>query len=408
MGLVVLWVFMWHPMGQVSSQSGVQQGDPLGPMLFALVLHKLVTSIEVDDDCLHLILEAWYLDDGVLAGERSAVIRALHLIEELGPYLGLHINFSKCELFSRNGNSHFPPVVESSLLPNMDILGVPIGDFVHCSRFFAEKCATPKTLRKALVDVSAVDLHVAFSILRMCGSYCKLVHLARATPPSHCADYLKLFDEEVRLCFTSCIAVDVPDPSWQQAQLSPSLGGLGFRSLALHSSAAFIASFASSGFCSPDNIHMLQAVTRFNAQVHPLESTTAEAALACPPLQRALSKKLDNHAFQSLLSSSSQVNKARILSVSAPHAGSWISATPSTGLDLHLDSAECQVALRWWLGLDTSGGSPCPLCPDTALDPLGHLQPLADMMVMWLHGITACEISLPTSAVGPTFLCRSK
>ena len=110
-----------------------------------------------------------------------------------------------------------------------------------------------------------------------------------------------------------------PDLSWQQAQLSPSLGGLGFRSLALHSSAAFIASFASSGFCSPDNIHMLQAVTRFNAQVHPLESTTAEAVLACPPLQRALSKKLDNHAFQSLLSSSSQVNKARILSVSAPH-----------------------------------------------------------------------------------------
>ncbi|KAL5474377.1 hypothetical protein EMCRGX_G026317 [Ephydatia muelleri] len=253
----------------------------------------------------------------------------------------------------RIGNSHFPPVVESSLLPNMDILWVPIGDFVHCSRFIAEKGATPITLLKALVDVSAVDLHVAFSILCMCGSYCKLVLLARATPPSHCADYLKLFDEE-------------------QAQLSPSLGGFGFGSLALHSSAAFIASFASSGFCSSENIRMLQAVTRFNAQVHPLESTTAEAVLACPPLQRALSKKLDNHAFQSLLSSSSQVNKTRILSVSAPHAGSWISATPSTGLDLHLDSAECQVALRWWLGLDTSGGSPCPLCPDTALDPLGH------------------------------------
>ena len=26
---------LWHPMGQVSSQSGVQQGDPLGRMLFA-------------------------------------------------------------------------------------------------------------------------------------------------------------------------------------------------------------------------------------------------------------------------------------------------------------------------------------------------------------------------------------
>ena len=122
----------------------------LGPMLFALVLHKLVTSIEVDDDCLHLILEAWYLDDGVLARERSAVIRALHLIEELGPYLGLHINFSKCKLFSRNGNSHFPPVVESSLLPNMDILGVPIGDFVHCSRSLQRNVQPPKSCLKLL------------------------------------------------------------------------------------------------------------------------------------------------------------------------------------------------------------------------------------------------------------------
>lgn len=34
-------------MGQVSSQSGVQQGDPLGPMLFALVLHKLVQMMTV-------------------------------------------------------------------------------------------------------------------------------------------------------------------------------------------------------------------------------------------------------------------------------------------------------------------------------------------------------------------------
>ena len=99
-----------------------------------------LTSIEVDDNCLHLILEPWYLDDGVLAGERSAVIRALHLIEELGSHLGLHINFSKCELFSRNGNSHFPPVVESSLLPNLDILEVPIGDLCTVLTSLREMC----------------------------------------------------------------------------------------------------------------------------------------------------------------------------------------------------------------------------------------------------------------------------
>ena len=47
------------------------------------------------------------MDDGVLAGNRPAVLRAVQLIEELGPALGIHINFSKCELFSRTGNASF-------------------------------------------------------------------------------------------------------------------------------------------------------------------------------------------------------------------------------------------------------------------------------------------------------------
>ena len=76
-------------------------------MLFALVLHKLVTSIDADDDCLHLLLEAWYLDDGVLAWERSAVLRALHLIEELGPHLGLNLNFSNVKCLVGGATPYF-------------------------------------------------------------------------------------------------------------------------------------------------------------------------------------------------------------------------------------------------------------------------------------------------------------
>eukprot|EP00731_Ephydatia_muelleri_P023931 Em0016g202a len=55
---------LWHPMGQVSSQSGVQQGDPLGPVLLPLSSISLLPALDVDDDCFHLLLEAWYLDDG--------------------------------------------------------------------------------------------------------------------------------------------------------------------------------------------------------------------------------------------------------------------------------------------------------------------------------------------------------
>ena len=44
----------------------VQQGDPLGPLLFSLVLQRLISSIDADDDYLQVLFQAWYLDDGVL------------------------------------------------------------------------------------------------------------------------------------------------------------------------------------------------------------------------------------------------------------------------------------------------------------------------------------------------------
>ena len=202
---------LWHPLGPISSESGVQQGDPLGPLLFALVLQKLISSVDADDECVDLLYQAWYLDDGVLAGDRPAVSRAMHIIEEMGSALGLHINFAKCELFSSKGNTSFPPAVKFSLLPNMDILGAPVGDYLHCSKFIADKRAESKKLLSSLVDVAGVDLQVTFTLLRMCGGFCKMVHITRVTPPSLASDALVSFDEDVRQCFVLSSAIQVSD-----------------------------------------------------------------------------------------------------------------------------------------------------------------------------------------------------
>ena len=91
-----------------------------------------------------------------------------------------------------------------------------------------------------------------------------------------------------------------------------------------------------------------------------------------PVTQKSLSSKLDDYLFKVLLDMSSIADKARLLSVSSPHAGSWLSVSPSEGLGLHLDPSQFQVAIKWWLGLDLSYGSYCPLCPEIALDQLGH------------------------------------
>ena len=70
----------------------MQLGDPLGQFYFALVLHYLVLSIAKDERCQDILFNAWYLDDGVVAGPSSSVLHVVHLLQDLGPSLGLHLN----------------------------------------------------------------------------------------------------------------------------------------------------------------------------------------------------------------------------------------------------------------------------------------------------------------------------
>ena len=221
---------------------------------------------------------------------------------------------------------------------------------------------------------------------------CKLVHLARSTPPSLSSQALSLFDNDIRRVFSECTGVDTSDTAWKQAQLSLSRGGLGLRSLSHHSSAAYISSICSSGFGSKSVHHLSQAVEVFNNLVLPVEAINAESVLLSPPIQKTLSSKIDDHLFDDLLTLSSLADKARLLSISSPHASAWLSVTPSEGLGLHLDPPVFQIAVKWWLGLDTSEGSQCTLCP-VYLITLATMQSPANMVEMWSPATTRSEIS---------------
>ena len=90
--------YLWNTMGNLTSECGVRQGDPPGPLLFSLVLNILVSEIASDAGCAHLLYHAWYLDDGAVAGPSTEVKRVLAILEEWGPSLGLHVNIPKCEV----------------------------------------------------------------------------------------------------------------------------------------------------------------------------------------------------------------------------------------------------------------------------------------------------------------------
>ena len=106
--------FLWHPSGCLTSELDVQQGDPLGPLLFSLVLNILVSAISTRDNFAGLNFHAWYMDDGALAGPRSSVMNVLALLQELDPPLGLHVNIHKCEVFSQSSLDIFLAGIKKS------------------------------------------------------------------------------------------------------------------------------------------------------------------------------------------------------------------------------------------------------------------------------------------------------
>ena len=68
--------------------------------------------------------------------------------------------------------------------PNVEILGIPIGDQEFCLSFISKKHSKAKMLLSHLEEVEIINSQVALTLLCLCGAFCKLVHLARATSPT--------------------------------------------------------------------------------------------------------------------------------------------------------------------------------------------------------------------------------
>lgn len=60
---------LYHGEHTILSQRGVQQGDPLGPINFSLVIHNIISSLNLD-------LNIRFLDDGTIAGDPNDVLHA--------------------------------------------------------------------------------------------------------------------------------------------------------------------------------------------------------------------------------------------------------------------------------------------------------------------------------------------
>ena len=199
--------------------------------------------------------------------------------------------------------------------------------------------------------------------------------------------------------------MDTSDTAWRQAILGLSKGRLGLCSLYQLAPAANIASICSARFGSETNLHLCSAVADFNSAVPPDKALQIHSLLLVSLVsQNELSSTLDTCIFNLLLETSSNADQARLLSVSAPHASSWLSVLPSQGLGLHLDAPVHEVAIKWWLGQ----GSQCALCPGNALILWDIMPPLVSVAVMWWYDTTPFVMFWLKHATGPILASKWK
>ena len=81
----------------ILSAEGVQLGDPLGPLLFCLTLHRYC-------QCLSSVLYISYLEDVTVGGSCADILQNL-LVVRKAESIGLHLNSCKCEIITQDNTT---------------------------------------------------------------------------------------------------------------------------------------------------------------------------------------------------------------------------------------------------------------------------------------------------------------
>ena len=176
-----------HP---ICSAIGIEQGDPLGPVLLAMAVDEVASSLSSE-------INIWYLDDATLGGrDESVFVDIRKCVTELKK-IGLEVNPSKGEVINKSCPfNEFKQLVTTiaSDFADMEHLGSTILDQA-VKKVIANKLHTYHLMTHRLLQL---DTHTGFFLLNNAFSLPPLLFLFRSSPCYRHSDVLAAYGEYSR------------------------------------------------------------------------------------------------------------------------------------------------------------------------------------------------------------------
>ena len=175
-----------------ASETGIQQGDPIGPALFSLSVDEGARGVQSE-------FNVWYLNDATLGDSPERVNDDLVALLERLRVIGSEVNGSKCELTILNDS--MPEATEAlfrGLLPwvrvveacDLSLLGAP-EDIQGIPGTINEK---REELGRMTSKLEVLNLHQAFTLLKNYFAIPKLQYVLRTSPSYLRREKLRIFD----------------------------------------------------------------------------------------------------------------------------------------------------------------------------------------------------------------------
>ena len=169
-----------------------------------------------------LDFHSFFLDDGVLAGRSSAVQLLRSSLETRLRDIGLDIARNKTEIVPAcTSVQNFSPQDFEGFLwvphGNFKLLGAAIGSLEWCESLLQRRVTKAKNLLDAIGRYS--DAQGAFTLLRSCNGWAKILYSCRTVPPPLQQESLRQADMDIRHSLGRLVGSQLTDDSWRIASL---------------------------------------------------------------------------------------------------------------------------------------------------------------------------------------------